>query len=136
MNENPLYMAIDPKVNKYLGVPKNKLLKLCKEKNIEADYDDEAEDLAFLLFRYEENAKMSYQEAKDAVTSVGLTASDKMHDNLMLLVTYELALLDLMEADREELEELCDELGIEFAEREDDELIVDIAIAFLEKEEE
>lgn len=134
MTENPLFVALDPKVNKYLGQTKNKLLKLCKDKNIEADYEDEVEDLAFLLFRYEENAKMSYEETIEAVTSVGLNATDRQHDNLMILVTYELALVDLMDADRIELEDMCGDFGIEFKDREDDELIVDIAIALLNSE--
>lgn len=135
MNENPLFVALDPKTNKYLALPKNKLLKMCKDKNIEADYEDEIEDLAFLLFRYEENAKMNFDEVLNAVESVGLNATDRLHDNLMLLITYELALIDLMDADRAELEDMCGDFGIEFKDREDDELIVDIAIALLNSEE-
>lgn len=135
MTENPLFEALDPKVNKYLSQTKNKLLKLCKDKNIEADYEDEVEDLAFLLFRYEENSKMSYDETIEAVNSVGLNPTERQHDNLMILVTYELALVDLMDADRLELEDMCGDFGIEFKDREDDELIVDIAIALLNSEE-
>jgi len=134
MTENPLYMALDPKKNKYLGLPKNKLLKYCKDKNIDAEYDDDAEDLSFLLYRYEENEKMTFEELQAAVDSVGLESTDRQHDNLMILVTYELALLDLMDCEREELEELCDEYEIDFEGKEDDQLIVDLAIALLTTE--
>ena len=131
IEEHPLFAALEPKNNKYLGMKKNNLLKLCKEAKIDAERDDNDEDLAFLLYRLDENRKMTAEEVTGALEDLGIKTAHNKDHNLLLMVTYELALIDLIEADQEEIDELVSEFELETADKEREELIVEICVSIV-----
>lgn len=131
MEDHPLFQAFDEKHNKYIGMKKNTLLKLCKDNKIDAERSDNDEDLAFLLYRLDENKKMNAEEILAALDELGINPGQNKEHNLLLMITYELALVDLLEAEEEELLELCNEYVIQDEGKDREELIVEISVAIV-----
>lgn len=128
MEEHPLFAAFNAEKNPLLKKKKNDLLKMCKERNIPGEYEDDVEDLAFLIHRYDENSKLTKEEIEEAFDKLGINPSVKKEDNLLILVTYELALVDLIDAEPEDIDELCREYNVEKKDKEHETLVVELAV--------
>jgi hypothetical protein len=128
MEEHPLFAAFNAEKNPLLKKKKNDLLKMCKERKIPGEYEDEIEDLAFLIYRYDKNKELSNQEIEEAFDKLGINAGPNKDDNLLILVTYELALVDLIDAEQEDLDELCREYNVSKDGKENETLAVELAV--------
>jgi len=128
MEEHPLFAAFNAEKNPLLKKKKNDLLKMCKERDIPGEYEDDVEDLAFLIHRYDENSKLTAPELEEAFDKLGINPGNKKEDNLLILVTYELALVDLIDAEPEDINELCAEYKVDKADKEHEALVVEIAV--------
>ncbi|OIQ20920.1 MAG: hypothetical protein BM556_02965 [Bacteriovorax sp. MedPE-SWde] len=131
MEEHPLFAALNAEKNPLLKKKKNDLLKMCKERDIPGEYDDDIEDLAFLVHRYDINAEMTAGEIEEAFTKLGINPGENKNNNLLILVTYELALVDLIDADEDEITELCQEYKISKDGKELEALVVELAVSMV-----
>ncbi len=125
--DNPLLAALEESTNTYLSFSQKDLIKLCKKQDIPAEYSDNSEDLAFLLFRLEQALKMSAIKLKESLEALGLTSKSKKKD-AMKLITFELCLVDLLTTEEDELIELCKEYKIERGGSDNDQALVQIAV--------
>lgn len=129
--DHPIFEAFNKEKNKFLSMKKNQLLKLCKEKKIDAQRDDNDEDLAFLLYRLDENNKMIAPDLEKALEDLGIKTAQNKENNLLLMITFELALIDLLEAEEDEITELCEEFEIDRTDKEPSELVVEVSVAIV-----
>mgnify|MGYP000489023957 CR=1 FL=1 len=125
--QHSLFSALDKSINNYLTFSKNDLIKLCKERGIEADYNHIEADLAFLLFRLEKVELMTTEDLDNALTQLGFKSESKKKNQIQL-ITFELCLVDLIDSSDEEIVSLCLEYEVEHEGLVKDEIVVGLAI--------
>jgi len=125
--DNPFASAFEKSENKYLALDKKELIKLCKAKDIPAEYGNELEDLAFLLFRLDYVSNMSAKDLTSALEGLGFPSKSKKVDAIQL-ITFELCLVDLINSDERDISSLCQEYEVLADNLTSDEVLLKLAV--------
>lgn len=126
--QHALFSALDSSINNYLSFSKNDLIKLCKQHGIEADYNHNENDLAFLIYRLEQVENMKIEELENAIVQLGFKNTNKKKNQIQL-VTFELCLVDLIDSEESEIVDLCNEYEVEHEGLIKDEIVITLAVA-------